>query len=54
MKVAGIDGELAFTGTARVFDGEGAAMEAILAGAITPGTVVVVRYEGPEGRPRHA
>ncbi len=51
VKVAGIDGELAFTGRARVFDGEGAAMEAILAGAITPGTVVVVRYEGPKGGP---
>jgi len=51
VKVAGIDGELAFTGRARVFDGEAAAMEAILAGAITPGTVVVVRYEGPKGGP---
>ena len=51
MKVAGIDGTLAFTGRARVFDGEGAAMEAILAGSITPGTVVVIRYEGPKGGP---
>jgi dihydroxy-acid dehydratase len=51
VKVAGIDGELAFTGRARVFDGEAAAMEAILAGTITPGTVVVVRYEGPKGGP---
>jgi dihydroxy-acid dehydratase len=51
VKVAGIDGELAFAGTARVFDGEGAAMDAILAGAITPGTVVVIRYEGPKGGP---
>ena len=42
---------LAFAGRARVFDGEGAAMEAILAGAITPGTVVVIRYEGPKGGP---
>ena len=51
VKVAGIDGELAFAGRARVFDGENAAMDAILAGAITPGTVVVVRYEGPKGGP---
>ena len=36
---------------ARVFDGEGAAMDAILAGSITPGTVVVIRYEGPKGGP---
>ncbi len=50
VKVAGID-ELVFEGTARVFDGEAAAMEAILAGAIEPGTVVVIRYEGPKGGP---
>ena len=35
----------------RVFDGEGAAMDAIFAGTIAPGTVVVVRYEGPKGGP---
>ncbi len=51
VKVAGIDGDLAFAGRARVFDGEGAAMEAILAGTVTPGTVVVIRYEGPKGGP---
>jgi dihydroxy-acid dehydratase len=50
VKVAGID-ELTFEGTARVFDGEPAAMEAILAGSIEPGTVVVIRYEGPKGGP---
>jgi dihydroxy-acid dehydratase len=50
VKVAGID-TLAFEGTARVFDGEDAAMEAILAGSIEPGTVVVIRYEGPKGGP---
>ena len=42
VKVAGID-QLHFDGTARVFDGEDAAMEAILAGSIEPGTVVVIR-----------
>ncbi len=51
VKIAGIDGDLAFAGRARVFDGEGAAMEAILAGTVTPGTVVVIRYEGPKGGP---
>jgi dihydroxy-acid dehydratase len=50
VKVAGMD-ELRFDGTARVFDGEEAAMEAILAGSIVPGTVVVLRYEGPKGGP---
>ena len=50
MKVAGID-EPRFDGTARVFDGEDAAMEAILAGQIKPGDVVVIRYEGPKGGP---
>jgi dihydroxy-acid dehydratase len=50
VKVAGID-ELRFEGTARVFDGEDAAMDAILAGRIRPGDVVVIRYEGPKGGP---
>ena len=50
MKVAGIDQER-FEGVARVFDGEDQAMEAILAGAIEPGTVLVIRYEGPKGGP---
>lgn len=38
-------------GPARVFDGEQAAMEAILARKIREGDVVVVRYEGPKGGP---
>jgi dihydroxy-acid dehydratase len=50
VKVAGLDVER-FDGTARVFDGEDGAMEAILAGGIEPGTVVVIRYEGPKGGP---
>ncbi len=50
VKVAGIDHER-FEGTARVFDGEDGAMEAILAGAIEPGTILVIRYEGPKGGP---
>jgi dihydroxy-acid dehydratase len=48
--VAGLDGDR-FDGIARVFDGEDGAMEAILAGGILPGTVVVIRYEGPKGGP---
>jgi dihydroxy-acid dehydratase len=38
-------------GPARVFDGEEPAMEAILAGEIAAGDVVVIRYEGPRGGP---
>jgi dihydroxy-acid dehydratase len=50
VKVAGIDFDR-FEGPARVFDGEDAAMEAILAGRIQAGDVVVIRYEGPKGGP---
>jgi dihydroxy-acid dehydratase len=50
VKVAGIDFQR-FDGRARVFDGEEAAMEAILANLIEPGDVVVIRYEGPKGGP---
>jgi len=50
VKVAGLDVER-FEGTARVFDGEDGAMEAILAGSVQPGSVVVIRYEGPKGGP---
>jgi dihydroxy-acid dehydratase len=50
VKVAGLDFEH-FEGVARVFDGEQAALETILAGLIEPGTVVVIRYEGPKGGP---
>ncbi|MGO9657030.1 MAG: dihydroxy-acid dehydratase [Acidimicrobiales bacterium] len=50
VKVAGLDFSR-FEGPARVFDGEQPALEAILAGAIEPGTVVVIRYEGPKGGP---
>ncbi len=50
VKVAGIDVPT-FDGRARVFDGEAAAMDAVLAGSIQPGDVVVIRYEGPKGGP---
>ena len=52
VKVAGLSAEQKqFTGTARVFDGEDGAMDAILSGSVTPGTVLVIRYEGPKGGP---
>jgi len=50
VKVAGIDFDR-FEGRARVFDGEEAAMEAILANQIEAGDIVVIRYEGPKGGP---
>ncbi len=52
VKVAGLTpDQLHFDGVARVFDGEDGAMEAILGGKIQPGTVLVIRYEGPKGGP---
>jgi dihydroxy-acid dehydratase len=39
------------TGPARVFDSEEACLEAILAGKIKAGDVIVIRYEGPKGGP---
>ncbi|WP_080797117.1 dihydroxy-acid dehydratase [Arabiibacter massiliensis] len=42
---------LTHTGPARVFDSEEAACEAINAGRIVAGDVVVIRYEGPKGGP---
>ncbi|MEO1450311.1 MAG: dihydroxy-acid dehydratase, partial [Bacteroidota bacterium] len=49
-KITGKEG-LLFEGKARVFDGEFAANDAIVAGKIQPGDVVVIRYEGPQGGP---
>ncbi len=40
-----------FDGTARVFEGEDSAMDAIVNNTIEPGTVLVIRYEGPKGGP---
>lgn len=40
-----------FSGTAKVFDSENEATDAIVSGAIVPGDVVVIRYEGPKGAP---
>ena len=52
VKVAGLtEDQMRFEGVARVFDGEDGAMEAILSGSIQPGTVLVIRYEGPKGGP---
>ncbi len=50
VKVAGIDFDH-FEGPARVFEGEQHAMDAIVAGQINPGDVLIIRYEGPKGGP---
>jgi dihydroxy-acid dehydratase len=50
VKSAGFDGEV-FEGPARVFDGEQGVMDAIEAGTLDKGCVVVIRYEGPKGGP---
>jgi dihydroxy-acid dehydratase len=50
VKTAGFESEV-FEGTARVFDRERAAMDALEDGTISAGDVVVIRYEGPKGGP---
>ena len=50
VKTAGFDADV-FEGTARVFDGEAGAMEAVAEGTLNKGDVVVIRYEGPKGGP---
>ena len=49
-KITGLKNPV-ITGPARVFDSEPQTMEAIVAGKIKPGDVVVIRYEGPKGGP---
>ena len=52
VKQSGVDPSMfVFRGKARVFDSEEAAMAAIMGGRIRPGSVVVIRYEGPRGGP---
>ena len=50
VKSAGFD-EVVFEGTARVFDREQPAMDALADGSLQAGDVVVIRYEGPKGGP---
>ncbi|MFT4294426.1 MAG: dihydroxy-acid dehydratase [Micropruina sp.] len=50
VKSAGFDDSV-FEGTARVFNGERAAMDAVEDGTLGKGDVVVIRYEGPKGGP---
>ncbi|NQZ56889.1 MAG: dihydroxy-acid dehydratase, partial [Lentisphaeraceae bacterium] len=52
VKTAGVDEScLTFTGRARVFESQDAAVNAILADKIVAGDVVIIRYEGPKGGP---
>ena len=50
VKIVGMEGKT-FRGTARVFDSEEEAFEAVTSGWIKGGDVIVVRYEGPKGGP---
>ncbi|WP_100813838.1 dihydroxy-acid dehydratase [Microbacterium lacus] len=50
VKTAGFDAAV-FEGPARVFERERGAMDALEAGEINPGEVLVIRYEGPKGGP---
>ena len=50
VKTAGFDAAV-FEGPARVFERERAAMDALEAGEVSAGDVVVIRYEGPKGGP---
>ena len=52
VKTAGVDAEsLRFTGPARIFESQEAAVTAILNDQVQPGDVVVITYEGPKGGP---
>ncbi|QRO35030.1 dihydroxy-acid dehydratase [Chromobacterium violaceum] len=52
VKTAGVDESiLKFTGRARIFESQDAAVEGILADQIVAGDIVIIRYEGPKGGP---
>tara|TARA_B100000674_G_scaffold461719_1_gene441003 strand:- start:34259 stop:36073 length:1815 start_codon:yes stop_codon:yes gene_type:complete len=52
VKTAGVDVSiLVFSGPARIFESQDAAVDAILGDRIKKGDVVVIRYEGPKGGP---
>jgi dihydroxy-acid dehydratase len=52
VKTAGVDASiLRFRGVAVIFESQDAAVEGILGGAVKPGDVVIIRYEGPRGGP---
>ncbi|MDX3775324.1 dihydroxy-acid dehydratase [Chromatiaceae bacterium AAb-1] len=52
VKTAGVEKEnLVFSGRARIFESQDAAVDAILGGKVVPGDAVIIRYEGPKGGP---
>jgi dihydroxy-acid dehydratase len=52
VKTAGVDASiLKFSGPARIFESQEAAVEGILGDRVKPGDVVIIRYEGPRGGP---
>jgi len=51
MKISGYGEDYTFEGTARVFDSQEEAMDAVLDGELDSGDVAVLRYEGPQGGP---
>jgi dihydroxy-acid dehydratase len=52
VKTAGVDDSiLCFSGPARIFESQDAAVEAILGDKIVAGDIVIIRYEGPRGGP---
>ena len=52
VKTAGVDpAHLTFAGRARIFESQEASVDAILAGNVVAGDVVLIRYEGPKGGP---
>ncbi len=52
VKTAGVDSSIfKFTGTAKVFDSQEAAVNGILGDTVQKGDVIVIRYEGPKGGP---
>ncbi len=52
VKTAGVDpASLTFSGPARIFESQDAAVEGILGDRVKPGDVVLIRYEGPKGGP---
>jgi dihydroxy-acid dehydratase len=52
VKTGGVDSKMfRFSGPARIFESQEAAMHGIMSGQVTAGDVVVIRYEGPRGGP---
>ncbi len=52
VKVAGVEADMMqFSGTAKCYDSQESALEAILRGDVIDGDVVVIRFEGPKGGP---